>query len=230
MLVCFYYNGCMKTNILKSILAGVLIGIGAFANVACIAKNATIGPFIGALLFSIGLISVFVLEANLYTGKIGSIEMKKDCIFNLLIMLIFNFIGIAIVAAISIASNTITATCASIVSAKLAKSWYLALLDAVMCGVLIELAVLLWKKGKNHLTTVFAIMCFILAGFEHCVANVFYLISGYSALTWMALLYLFIYIVGNSIGSILLHLLVTGIEKSKEKKDEAVEPVEEKVE
>jgi formate/nitrite transporter FocA (FNT family) len=45
-----------------------------------------------------------------------------------------------------------------------------------MCGVLIQLAVDL--KAKDPVTTVLCIMSFILCGFEHCVANIFYIVCG----------------------------------------------------
>jgi formate/nitrite transporter FocA (FNT family) len=57
----------MKSKI-QSILAGILIGIGAYAYVSI--SNL----YIGAFIFSLGLISVFILEAKLFTGKIGNLN------------------------------------------------------------------------------------------------------------------------------------------------------------
>ena len=54
----------------KGILAGILVGLGAFIFVSLYPDNKPLGAF----LFSLGLISVFHLQANLYTGKIGSIS------------------------------------------------------------------------------------------------------------------------------------------------------------
>ena len=82
----------MKQNILKALLAGVLIGFGAYAYVSLFNDN----RFLGACLFSLGLISVFHLQADLYTGKIGQFPRIK--IKTLAIMLLFNFIGITILA------------------------------------------------------------------------------------------------------------------------------------
>lgn len=82
----------MKQNILKALLAGILIGFGAYAYVSIFDES----RFLGACLFSLGLISVFHLQADLYTGKIGQFPRIK--VKSLIIMLLFNFIGIAILA------------------------------------------------------------------------------------------------------------------------------------
>jgi formate/nitrite transporter FocA (FNT family) len=55
----------------KGILAGILIGIGATAYV--LAPN----TIIGSALFSLGLISVFHLQSNLFTGKIGGLNKSN---------------------------------------------------------------------------------------------------------------------------------------------------------
>lgn len=56
---------------IRSIIAGILIGIGAYAYVSISNK------VLGAFLFSIGLISVFSLQAHLFTGKIGGLNKKN---------------------------------------------------------------------------------------------------------------------------------------------------------
>lgn len=52
-------------NTKKSILAGVLIGLGVIINL-----QSEI-PALGALLFSFGLLTIINMQLNLYTGKIG---------------------------------------------------------------------------------------------------------------------------------------------------------------
>ncbi len=49
------------------------------------------------------------------------------------------------------------------------------------------------------------ITVFILAGFEHCVANMYYF-SAANMWTWKTVLYVLVMIAGNSVGSILLAL------------------------
>ena len=88
---------------------------------------------------------------------------------------------------------------------KIGKPIYLALIDAIMCGILIQLSVDLKEKGS--ITTILCIMCFILCGFEHCIANMFYFVAGVTiSNAAMCLLYVFVYIIGNSIGGICMKL------------------------
>ena len=185
---------------IRSIIAGVLIGIGAYAY-ASIANKV-----LGAFIFSIGLISVFALQAHLFTGKIGGLNKKnwKDLIW----MLIGNLIGIALVVLIAAPKETIREVCLVITTAKLEKDLYIAFLDALMCGVIIQLAVEL--KSKDPVSTIICIMCFILCGFEHCIANTFYFICD-GVMYWQEIIYFIIYVLGNTLGAIALkHLIERG--------------------
>lgn len=203
----------MKKLILKSILAGILIGLGAFVYSACIGKG---NPYVGAFLFSLGLISVFVLEANLFTGKIGEIKFDKETIVNLLLILFFNFVGIMVVGLFGLTNSSIIDVCTSLVESKLNKAWYQVIVDSILCGAIIHLAVLMYRKTKSVLIVIICIMVFILSGFEHCIANLFYYIAGYQAFTPLAFLYFVIYILGNSIGAIIINTIFKNtIDKEK---------------
>ncbi|MBP5342505.1 formate/nitrite transporter family protein [bacterium] len=213
----------MKKLILKSILAGILIGLGAFVYTSCVSKG---NPYVGAFLFSLGLISVFVLEANLYTGKIGEIKFNKEMIINLLLIIIFNFVGIALVALMGLSNQAVVNECATIVQAKLDKTWYQMIFDSLLCGAIIHLAVLMYRKTKSILIVIICIMVFILSGFEHCIANLFYYVCGYQSFTPFAFIAFLIYILGNSIGAILINLIVSSF--NKENKSPEQLPNEEK--
>ena len=185
---------------IRSIIAGVLIGIGAYAY-ASIANKV-----FGAFIFSIGLISVFSLQAHLFTGKIGGLNKKnwKDLFW----MLIGNVIGISLVVLIAAPKETIREACLTITTAKLEKDWHIAFLDALMCGAIIQLAVEL--KSKDPVSTILCVMCFILCGFEHCIANTFYFICD-GIMYWQEIIYFVIYVFGNTLGSIALkHLIERG--------------------
>lgn len=62
----------LLSTVLKSAFAGLLISLGAFIYLA-------FPNILGACLFSIGLISVIVLGANLFTGKVGYVKDKWFC-------------------------------------------------------------------------------------------------------------------------------------------------------
>ena len=76
---------------------------------------------------------------------------------------------------------------------------------AILCGMIIQLAVDIKKAGPLVITM--CIMLFILCGFEHCVANIFYFV-GSSVFKWEYVIYTIIYVIGNSCGGILMRVLV----------------------
>lgn len=189
------------TILYRSGLAGVFIGIGALMYSRC--ENA----YIGAFLFSFGLLCVLNFNALLFTGKIGYFDFKaKDMgeqIFRNLIMLFYNIIGILFVAAISFDHTSM------IFMTKLSHSMVQTFFSSFFCGIMMFLAVDLWKKSKNPLYVIMAIMIFILVGFDHCIANFYYFgINPYPALQWRTLAFFFFNIIGNAIGSMSIRALI----------------------
>ena len=81
---------------------------------------------------------------------------------------------------------------------------------AVMCDILIFIAVDGYGKNPHelgkYLALFFGVMIFILCGFEHCVANMFYIsIAGmWSA---KAVIYVIIMTLGNSVGGVIIPLI-----------------------
>lgn len=202
----------MKVNnkniitLIKAIYAGIFIGIGGTAYLAL--DNKVIGSF----LFSIGLLTICIYNMNLYTGKIGYIiERKKGYITELLITLIGNFIGA------SLTGLTVRLTryqnyidkAKSLVDIKLNDNLLSIFILSIFCGILMYIAVNNYKKETNTLSKYilifFSVVVFILSGFEHCIANIFYFAVSLSINT-KVLLYLLIMIIGNSLGSIIISL------------------------
>ena len=90
----------MIKTINKSLLAGILIGLGVIINTQMQV------PIIGPMLFSFGLLVIINMQLNLYTGKIGFMAKFKEVPF-LLTVLLFNLIGIAaIVGLYTLANNS----------------------------------------------------------------------------------------------------------------------------
>ena len=75
-----------------SILAGMLIGIGVVINT--FSEN----KYVGAMLFSFALLTIIKLQLQLFTGQIGYFTEKRFDIKEYIIMLLFNFIGVAMAA------------------------------------------------------------------------------------------------------------------------------------
>lgn len=181
----------------KSTLAGLLISLGATAFLTVDNKT------VGALLFSIGLTAVILLEANLYTGKIGYVNSKAKLISAALI-LIQNLL-VALVCGL-IFYSTKNNICENLWLNKLTKSWHEFLFDSIGCGICIYLSVELYKKTGSIFVIVLGVLVFILSGFEHCIADIFYL-SASMSFDLKSILYILIAIIGNSIGSLLIRFL-----------------------
>ena len=186
----------------KSILAGVLIALAGIFYVNCDNK------YIGAFLFSLGLISIVFLGAKLYTGVIGYCN-SKETFADAAWILLFNIISAFIVGLIYRAGNGSISIMESIVS----RTPWRVFLESIGCGICIYLSVELYKKSKSIFPLVLGVMAFILAGFTHCIAISFYI--GASDLKLIHFGYLLICIVGNSLGSLLIRFLQVRGEKNE---------------
>ena len=165
----------------------------------------TKNPVIGSLLFSFGLLTIIYMQELLFTGKIGFVLSAKFYIKNRLILsiiiLIFNYIGIALTVGLyAIANQNFIETISVAASAKFAKSIFTLFINGCFCGALIHFAV----KNKKTILTIFAVMIFILIGAEHCIADFPYLLFNLSIINIIKLCGI---ILGNSFGAILIERL-----------------------
>jgi formate/nitrite transporter FocA (FNT family) len=184
--------------ITKSILAGVLIALAGIVYLNCSDK------VVGSFLFSFGLCLVIILEANLYTGKVGYVKSVDD-LSEVLFMLILNLVSAYLVGLLS-GMGPMHDSAAAIVTTKLETEWWITLLKSIGCGICIYGSVEGYKKTKSFIPVILGVMCFILAGFNHVVADAFYI----GAARFGSLQYLLLVAMGNAIGSILIRLLQRG--------------------
>lgn len=192
--------------LIKSIFAGIMIGIAGTVYLR-VDNN-----IVGALLFSIGLLVICMYGMNLYTGKIGYILINKlNYIYELLITILGNFIGTFLVARLVLLTRfkSVSDKAVDLVNLKLNDNLLSIFILAVLCGILMYIAVNNYKKINNEIgkySCIFmCVMVFILSGFEHSIANMYY-ISVANLLSLKSLLYILIMILGNSVGSILIAL------------------------
>ena len=175
----------------RSIMSGILIGIGTVIYLKC--DN----TYIGAMLFSLALITIVKCNLDLYTGKIGYFgEVKAS---SLLIILVGNLIGVMM--PVCFKYGDIFDKVVLISSLKFSKDFLSIFLDGVLCGILMFVAV----SCKDSLIIVFCIMTFMMSGYEHCIADFPYLVLNYSTENLQKFL---LVILGNSIGSILTSRLM----------------------
>ena len=193
----------MKYNIeilIKSILAGIMIGIGGTIYLSLDNK------IVGSILFAIGLFIIVVYSFNLYTGKIGYLinNFNKKYIRELIITLIGNFIGAFFVGFIlkyTRIYTMISEKAKTLADIKLNDTLISILILSFFCGILMYLAVNTYKEVKDigkYLAVFLGVIVFILCGFEHCIANMYYF-SVANIWNLNTLLYLLIMILGNSL-------------------------------
>jgi len=179
-------------TLIRSIYAGFMIGIGGIVYLSLENK------IVGSLLFSFGLLTIVTRGYNLYTGKVGFIKEVKDIPYMIKII-IGNFIGTYLVASMIQLTN-INISAVNICKAKLSMQYEALFIASVFCGAMMYLAVANYFKAKNIIFIVAPVMIFILCGYEHSIANMFYfsLANMWSAETIVRILLM---IVGNGIGA-----------------------------
>ncbi len=190
--------------IIKGFYAGILISIGGIAYLAIPDK------VVGSFIFSLGLLTVCMYSFNLYTGKVGHLLVNKpNYIIELLLSLIGNFLGTFAVGNLMRLTRfkNYIELAKDIVNTKLNDSLLSIFILALFCGMIMYIAVNNYKKEKDvvgkYLTIFMGVMAFILCGFEHCVANMFYF-SIASVFSFKVFYYLLVMILGNTLGSLII--------------------------
>ena len=191
----------------KSFLAGIMIAIGGTVFLSIENK------VIGASLFSIGLFGVLIYNLNLYTGKIGYLitNFNLKYIKELIITLIGNFIGACSVGFIlryTRIYDNIYEKAFNLANTKLNDNILSIFILSIFCGLLMYYAVNGFKKQTDfgkYLVVYLGVAVFILCGFEHCIANMYYFsVADIWALKTLG--YTGIMVLGNSIGSFIIPL------------------------
>ena len=187
---------------LRAILAGIAIGLGG-----CIFMGMVTSEYkwVGAILFSIGLFTVFTFRLDLYTGKVGyAVENKPSYLVDLVVIILGNFVGALIIGQMIPMPEAAEVL---IVDAKLGGDidWWRVFCKGVFCGMLMFIAADYYKTQKKYLATFVCVPVFILAGFEHSIADMFYFCAS-GTFTLDAFLFILVVIVGNAVGGILIPL------------------------
>lgn len=206
----------IKTFVL-GLLAGLSISLGGLLFVT--AKNFSL-PILGSFLFSIGLLLVCSLKFNLFTGKIGYVfDNKKGFIIDLVIMYIGNFAAAVAFGYLMhfIGGQALNQTALAISSSKLfphGKDAIVLLGSSFFCGALVYLAVNTFKMKKLHIALrviilIFCVATFVVHGFDHCIANMFYFAFGntYATNIGGTLLSILFVTIGNSLGAIFVNCI-----------------------
>lgn len=178
-----------------SIFAGIMISLGCIINLQ-------IGGICGAVFFSLGLITILVFGLNLFTGKAGLLATREITWKELLFIWLGNLCGCIIMAAIMMLTPmglSLSIAARSIIAVRVANGMLANIILGTCCGILMSVAVGLFKKENNPLYAIMPVAVFILSGFNHCVADMFYLaIGGAGIWGWSTIIFTTI---GNIIGT-----------------------------
>lgn len=193
----------MVKTIFGAVSAGLMISIGGSVFLSCDSK------YVGAVLFSVALLCICYLGYYLFTGKIGYLadDYSKKNILNLSTGLAFNLITTFLLGMlISYAFPLLTDKAYIMCTAKLEQTFLITFIRAIFCGVLMYTAVEIFKEKKTPLGIFFCIPVFILCGFEHSIADMFYFgVSG--IFTAKIITFELAAVLGNTVGGLLLPLL-----------------------
>ncbi len=188
---------------IDGILAGIMIIIGCSVFLSCENK------YVGAFFFSVALIVICFKGFSLFTGKIGYLidNHDKDSLTNLLAGLLGNTIATFLFGLlIGLALPNLKETAATICSNKLALDFVQVLIRAIFCGILMYVAVSVYKEKNSIVGILFCIPVFILSGFEHSIADMGYFAIG-GVISLDAFIFIMIVILGNTIGGLMFPAL-----------------------
>jgi formate/nitrite transporter len=189
------------------ILAGAYIGFGGLLSTTVTFDMAAyfgtgFTKLLGGAVFSVGLMLVVIAGAELFTGNnlmVTSTLAKEISIRTMLkrwiLVYIANFIGSIILALLFYLSglwNTgggaLGLTAVKIAYSKVSLGFWEAIIRGIGCNWLVCLAVWMALAARQTVGKIFAIffpiMAFVAIGFEHCVANMYFIPTGIFLRTW----------------------------------------------
>lgn len=191
-----------------AILAGMCISIGGWVFLSVDNK------VIGSTLFTIGLFVVCTFGYNLYTGKVCYVfENDKNYALNVPIIWLGNLVGTYLTAFLihqTRVSDAIVEKAIGICDIKLGDDLLSIFILACFCNLMIFIGVDGYKNNPHeigkYLALFFGVIVFILCGFEHCVANMFYFsVAGVWSLRTFG--YLIVMTIGNAVGGVFIPVI-----------------------
>jgi len=193
----------LKRSLSLSLAAGIFISIGGAVFLSC--ENSVVG----AVLFAVALLSICYLGLYLFTGKVGFLAVSHTGseIAEVALTLLGNLVGTLIGGImVSAAKPKLMDAAQMRCMPRLEMDPAAILITAFFCGILMYTAVAIYKEKGSPLGIFFCVPVFILSGFEHSIADMFYFFCArmFSAEVFVFLL---LVIVGNTVGGLLIPFL-----------------------
>lgn len=190
----------------SAVMAGAAISIGGAVFLCTDSRP------VGAALFSVGLFAVCTLELDLFTGKVCYIfDNPPPYAARCGLIWLGNLAGTLLAGTMLRCTRLdVIGKAQSICEAKLSDSLPSIFILAVFCNILIYLSVESYRENPHqlgkYLGLFLGVVVFVQAGFEHCVANMFYFtVAG--AWSGKTALYLLVMTLGNTAGGVLFPLV-----------------------
>ena len=155
----------------KAIFSGILLSIGCMVYLK-------IGGVIGAALFAFGLMTIVLWKIPLFTGSVGfskhPISQFYEFSWEMLVIILGNLTGSLLSAYLASTLTTIPQEhLMRLEDSKLALNGIETLVRAIFCGLIMSTVVFHAKNGK-FLPLLYGIPIFIICGFLHSIAEMFY--------------------------------------------------------
>ena len=184
--------------ILLGIFAGMFIACGASASSVAMHAVANVGlaRLVAGCVFPIGLMMIVFVGGELFTGDclmIMGCMHGKFSVWSMVKVLILvwlsNLAGSVLFAAMVNASTQYNYTggllgafTIKVAMGKLGMTFGVAFISGILCNFFVCIAVLMAAAAKDIAGKVWAIffpiMAFVVSGYEHCVANMYYIPAG----------------------------------------------------
>jgi formate/nitrite transporter len=184
--------------ILLGIMAGAFIAFGGATSSAAVhnISNQGVAKALAGSIFPVGLMMIVFVGGELFTGDcmmISGVLAKKysvlDMIKTLVIVYFSNMVGAVIISALVYFSGLLDYTNGALGAYTIKVAYgkatitpFKAICSGILCNILVCIAVLMATAAKDIAGKVWAIFfpicAFVIGGWEHCVANMFYIPAG----------------------------------------------------
>ena len=194
--------GKTRLSLLRMILLGILAGmfIAGGASASSVAmhaiSNVGLARLVAGSIFPVGLMMIVLVGGELFTGDclmiMGCVHGKfsvKSMIKVLVVVYLSNFVGSVLFAELvnlsgqyNYTNGLLGAFTIKVAIGKVNMSFGAAFASGILCNIFVCMAVLMAAAAKDIAGKIWAIffpiLAFIVSGYEHCVANMYYIPAG----------------------------------------------------
>lgn len=187
--------------ILLGIIAGAFIALGGATSSTAVhaLENVGVARVLAGTIFPVGLMMIVFVGGELFTGNCLIVQAMIDkrvpwtaCVRNLVVVYFSNLIGALIIDVLIYFSGNLDYTggllgayAIKVAVGKVAITPLKGITSGILCNILVCIAILMAAAAKDVTGKIWAnffpIMAFVVGGFEHCVANMFYIPVGMMA-------------------------------------------------